>query len=243
MKYKAVFFDAGETLLSPHPSFHEIFAEVAAEQGHTISPQEVEGALSLVAPNYIEVLDKLGETAWSTSREVSQRFWGTVYAVVFDHLEIADPDKALAEALYDRFTRYESYRLFPDSIPALTRVREMGLMLGLISNFEDWLEGMLIEMEVAHLFDMMVISGKEGIEKPDPRIFNIALERSGMAAEDSMYVGDHPRIDAQGAEAVGMTGVLIDRKGRHPDFSGIRITRLDELLPILSGSHGGAGNV
>jgi len=240
MKYKAVFFDAGETLLSPHPSFHEIFAEVASQHGHSVSAPDVEGALSLVAPNYIEVLDKLGETAWSTSREVSERFWGTVYAVVFEHLDIPDPDQKLAKALYERFTRYESYRLFPDSVPALQKVRGMGLKLGLISNFEEWLEGMLIEMEVAHLFDMMVISGKEGIEKPDPKIFNIALERSGMAAEETVYVGDHPRIDAEGAEAVGMTGVLIDRKNRHPNFEGIRITTLEELPAVLTASGGAA---
>lgn len=236
MSYRGVFFDAGLTLLAPYPSFDELFSIVLAEQGIVVAPEDVGAAFARVAPGFIEVLDKLGATEWTTSLEVSRRFWSEVYKTAFDELAIQDLDGGLAERLYERFTRYESYRLFPDAVPTIERLREDGLTVGLISNFEEWLEGMLIEMEVAHLFDVMVVSGVEGVEKPKPEIFLAALERAGVLPEESIYVGDHPRIDVEGASAVGMTGVLIDREGRYPTHEGFRITTLDELLtsPPLS---------
>ena len=82
----------------------------------------------------------------------------------------------------------------------------------------------------------MVISGKEGIEKPDPAIFRLALERSGIDPGEAVYVGDHPRIDVEGARAVGMDAVLIDRRERYPGFEGKRIETLEHLLPILEGA-------
>jgi putative hydrolase of the HAD superfamily len=233
MKLKAVFFDAGETLLAPHPSFHELFALVLGEQGHDRPPERVGAVFERMAPSFAEVIDRLAVSSWSVSREASTAFWGALYGKALEDLGVPDPSGKVASALYERFTRYESYRLFPDAVPTLEALKAAGKTVGLISNFEEWLEGMLIEMEVAPLFDLMVISGKEGIEKPDPAIFRLALDRSGVDPADALYVGDHPRIDIKGAQAVGMEAVLIDRRGRHEGFDGIRIRSLDELLGIL----------
>lgn len=230
---KAVFFDAGETLLAPHPSHHELFSMVLEEHGYRVPPETVQQIFAGMAPTFVAVMDRMAVKAWSVSREASQDFWGRIYSDALDRLNVPDPGHSIFHALYERFSRYDSYRLFPECIPTLRAVREAGLVVGLISNFEEWLEGMLIEMEVSHLFDLMVISGKEGIEKPDPAIFHLALDRSGVAAEHSVYVGDHPRLDVEAAQAVGMGAVLIDRKGHHPNFEGHRIDALDGLLPLL----------
>src|SRR5260370_19556012 len=95
---------------------------------------------------------------------------------------------------------------------------------------------MLIEMEVAPFFSFMVISGKEGVEKPDPAIFRLALERSGVAPEEAVFVGDHPRLDIEAASQLGMTGVLIDRPARYHDLHGLRVPALTDLPPILGGA-------
>lgn len=230
---KAVFFDAGETLLAPHPSHHELFALVLDQHGFEVPAETVQRTFTEMAPSFVAVMDRMAVKAWSVSREASLEFWGGIYEEALHRLGVPDPSKEIFESLYERFTRYESYRLFPECIPTLRAVKEAGLVVGLISNFEEWLEGMLIEMEIAHLFDLMVISGKEGIEKPDPAIFRLALERSGVAAENAVYVGDHPTLDVEAARSVGMEAVLIDRKGHHPKFGGDRIDTLDGILSLL----------
>jgi putative hydrolase of the HAD superfamily len=231
-RFRAVFFDVGETLLAPHPSFNELFAEIMGGLGYEVTPADTEEALATVAPSVSEVIGK-ARTTWSTSREESRRFWRSLYGAMLAHWGIDDSSGAIFDVLYGRFTSYESYRLFPDVIPTLTACRAAGLTLGIVSNFEAWLEGMLIEMEVAPFFAFMVISGKEGVEKPDPAIFRLALERSGVAPEEAVFVGDHPRLDVEAASLMGMTGVLIDRPGHYHDFEGLRVRALTDLLPIL----------
>ncbi|HKZ75650.1 MAG TPA: HAD family hydrolase, partial [Actinomycetota bacterium] len=70
-------------------------------------------------------------------------------------------------------------------------------------------------------------------EKPDPRIFELAMERAGVSPERSVYVGDNPEFDVDPAAAVGMFPVLIDRRDRFPDAPGVRITSLEGLPAVL----------
>ena len=232
MAFTAAFFDVGETLLAPHPSFRELFSGILGDLGYEVTPDMVEEGLATVAPSVSEAIGQ-ETTMWSTSPEASRAFWRRLYGAMLAHWGVPDESGAVFDALYRRFTSFESYRLFPDVVPTLAACRAAGLTLGIVSNFEAWLEGMLIEMEVAPFFSVMVISGKEGVEKPDPRIFRLALERAGVAPDATLYVGDHPRLDIEAAEGLGMTAVLIDRPGRYPDFEGRRVRLLTELLPIL----------
>lgn len=229
MAIRAVFFDAGETLLYPHPSFAELFAEVLRTQGHRVDPARVQELVSATSQRFTEVMHSPEAQLWSTSPERSRSLWSRVYGLFLRDLGIAGDHHRLVEALYTRFTDLASYRLHPDALPTLKRLRRTGLTLGLISNFEEWLEGLLETLEVHHYFDVSVISGIEGVEKPDPAIFRLALDRAGVAPEEAVYVGDSPTFDVEPARNLGMTAVLIDRRGRHQDSDAIRVTSLEDL--------------
>lgn len=232
--FLGVFFDVGDTLLAPYPSFLELFARIMADLGHPVTPDQVEEALQAVGPSVSEVVARSSTTArWSTSEEKSRTFWRGLYGAMLGQWGIADADGAIFDTLYRRFTSYESYRLFPEVLPVLHACRAAGLVMAIVSNFESWLEGMLIEFQVAPLFSCMVISGTEGVEKPDPAIFRLALERTGLAPEQVAFVGDHPGVDVAAANQLGMTGVLVDRWERYPDHPGPRIADLTGLLPLL----------
>jgi putative hydrolase of the HAD superfamily len=224
---KAVFFDAGETLLYPHPSFPELLAEVVREQGHAVDPADVQKVMADFSRRFTESFRE--HRLWSTSAERSRAFWFSIYREFLERVGIDDPDGTVVRALYQRFSDLASYRLHPDALPVLDRLHTAGVVLGLISNFEEWLERLLETLEVTRFFPVRVISGVEGVEKPDPEIFRIALDRAGVAAEDSVYVGDHPVFDVDAAARVGMLPVLIDRRGRHPDADCIRVTSLEDL--------------
>jgi putative hydrolase of the HAD superfamily len=236
VKFKAVFLDAGETMIHPHPSFGELFADVLAKAGHDVEIERILETVSVYSQRWSEAAKREGKGPWSVSQEASRDFWLGVYDGFLRDLGVeGDPDTLLgiARRLYSTFSDPASYRAYPDVLPGLDALAERGYTLGLISNFEEWLELVLEAVELTRYFPVRVISGVEGIEKPDPRIFEIALERAGMSAEESVYVGDHPHFDVEAAEAVGMFPVLIDRRDRYPDAPGVRITSIEELPAVL----------
>jgi putative hydrolase of the HAD superfamily len=237
MTHRAVFFDAGETLVHPHPSFSELLVAILRREGYAIGPDDVHANATIVADHFRRAADQ--GLLWTTSPEKSRAFWLGVYRSFMEHLGIPDED-GLPDRLYAEFTDMANYRLFPDVLPVLQRLRSERLILGVISNYEEWLGRLLARLGVAGLLDLQVVSGVEGVEKPDPAIFHLALDRAGVEARDCVYVGDSPVFDTTPAEAIGMTGVLIDRRGRYPDHRGpgVRITSLFALpsaigLPAL----------
>jgi putative hydrolase of the HAD superfamily len=229
MRWAAVFFDAGETLVHPHPSFPDLFARILVREGHEVSPDAIRDRIHVVSDRFREAART--NELWTTSPEKSRRFWHEVYAIFLRDFGIVDV--ALADTCYREFTDLANYSLFDDVLPALKLLEEADLTLGVISNFEEWLERLLEQLGVRSYFSVRVISGVEGLEKPDPRIFRLAMERAGVEPGRSVYVGDNPEFDVEPAMAVGMFPVLIDRRDRFPEAPGVRIASLEELPDVL----------
>lgn len=135
----------------------------------------------------------------------------------------------LSASLYEGFTSSESYRLFPDARSTLRAAKKRGLRVGVLSNWEAWLERLLADLKIAHLLDFVVVSGVCGYEKPDPRIYRVALEAAGVSPEEILHVGDSLHADVGGARAVGIAPVLVDRQDRHSAADCLRVSTLREL--------------
>jgi putative hydrolase of the HAD superfamily len=228
--YRAVFFDAGETLLSAHPSFPELLSQVLRQEGHDVHPEDVRGIVKPVTERFLRAARE--REMWSLSSERSRRFWKDIYAILLGALAIPLTEE-LFDRLYSTFTTVENYKLFPDVEPALEELHRAGLKLGVISNFEEWLERLLGALNVTRFFDVRVISGAVGFEKPDPQIFRIALEQAGVQAAESVYIGDNPYFDVEPAASLGMHAVLLDRRDRYPNHAGPRISSLAELPAMV----------
>jgi len=109
----------------------------------------------------------------------------------------------------------ENFELFEDVLPVLEELRRAELRIALVSNgIRD-----LTEFVVHHRLDVdaIVDSRSHGRVKPHPTIFQAALVKLGVAAEDAVMVGDSLEEDIEGARALGMRAILIDREERHPD--------------------------
>jgi putative hydrolase of the HAD superfamily len=105
------------------------------------------------------------------------------------------------------------FRPYPDATPALAALRGMGLRLGCVSNWDVSLPDVLARFGLGGLLDDVVTSAEVGARKPDPRIFEVALERAGCGPEEAIHVGDTPDEDLAGARAAGIRALLIDRDG------------------------------
>ena len=233
MAIEMVFFDAGETLLRPYPSFVELFATTCEAHGVEIAPDEVAGIRARLAPHLLELAEESGVDKPSLFPDRSYDFWGYVYRRFLAERGIVD--EALVRRLFDVFSDSQSYKLYDDALPTLVGLRGRGYRVGLISNFEGWLEKLLLELEVGHLFETSVISAFEGIEKPDPAIYELALERAGVDAAVTAHVGDSPVNDAAPAAALGMTPVLLDRDGTYAHVETYpKVRSLEELPDLLA---------
>jgi putative hydrolase of the HAD superfamily len=224
-----VFFDVGGTLLDPDPSFAERFAMVLADHGHDVDVATIRAGLDTLPDRFVRAANE-GDR-WTTSLDRSRRFWGSVYDSVLERVGVPTCD-GLGDALYETFTSLETYSLFPDVLDVLAALGARGDRLGIVSNFEAWLPQLLGHLGVRDRFEVVVISGIEGIEKPDPAIFELALDRAGISAAEATYVGDVPAFDVDPPVALGMRAVLLDRRGRYPEHDGPRIDDLG-LLPSL----------
>ena len=229
MRFSVVFFDAGGTLVDAKPSFPELFASVLRREGHEVSAETISAHWQIVFDRFRAAGE--AEELWTTSDERSRRFWHGVYSLFLTEIGLAP--EGLVEAVHGAFTDRRNYGLYDDVLPVLETLREAGLRLGVVSNFERWLDALLEDVGVRSLFDVRVISAFEGVEKPDPRIFRLALERANVEPERAVYVGDLPELDIAPALDVGMYPVLIDRRGRYADVSGVRITSMGELPAAL----------
>jgi putative hydrolase of the HAD superfamily len=232
---RAVFFDVGGTLAYPHPSFHAVITRVLADHGVAVTPEQV----FAVEPQVWEAVEGYWAKGGNYTRSdaESRRFWHWVYETFLRLLGVADPGD-LPQQLYSEFVKHETYRLYPDSLPTLVALRESGLELGVISNWEEWLEQLLLHLEIQTFFQSLTISGTTGLEKPDPRIFALALESLGVAADEAAHVGDSLRHDVEGARAAGLLPILIDRRGDYPDGDYVRLTTLTDLPAALSQRRG-----
>jgi putative hydrolase of the HAD superfamily len=230
VRFDAVFFDAGETLVHPHPTFPDLFASILFREGHDVDAETIRDRIHVVSDRFAKAA--ADNELWTTSPEKSRRFWHDVYGIFFEHLGIANPN-GLIDVVYAEFTDLANYALFEDVVPVLDRLAAEGLTLGVVSNFEEWLERLLEQLGVRPYFDVRVISGLEGLEKPDPAIFELAMSRAGVGPARSVYVGDNPEFDIEPALGLGMFPVLIDRRNRYPDAACARVLGLDELPEVL----------
>lgn len=206
---RAVFFDVGNTLVYPHPSVSEVCRQILAEEGHVHDLSAIDALMPLVDAFY-EDRYRSDDTFWTDEAETSQ-VWIGMYSLLCRELGIEDEAERIALRVYDEFGRADRWRAYDDVIPAFRRLRDRGLRLGLISNWDKRLTGLMEGMGISPLLDTIVSSAEVGLHKPDPRIFELACERLGVRPDECAHVGDHQYADVLGARTVGMLPILIDR--------------------------------
>jgi putative hydrolase of the HAD superfamily len=136
---------------------------------------------------------------------------------------LGQKNDACFEELYNAFARPEAWRVFPDVEATLRTAQARGLHLGVISNWDERLRPLLGALGLAGYFKTMAISCEVGAEKPAPEIFLAALRAAGLTASETVHIGDSYDHDVRGAEAVGMTAILVDRGG--DEATGLRDLR------------------
>ena len=142
----------------------------------------------------------------------------------------AATDQAL-EALREYHAAHNLWEhVEPDVVPALESLRTRGLRIVVVSNANGRLRHLFDRLDLSRWFDVVLDSHEWGVEKPDPRLFEVALERSGASRERTVHVGDLYHVDVAGARRAGLAhAVLFDAAGLYPDADCPRVSRLSQL--------------
>lgn len=175
----------------------------------------------------------VGVTVASTNDQQRGRRY---FDLVLKHAGISltsSTDAALAE-LRAYHAEHNLWETVPSEVPwALGRLRALGLRLVVVSNANGTLRSVFERLGLEARVDVLVDSHDEGVEKPDPRLFCIALERAGGRAETTMHVGDMYHVDIVGARAAGLRAVLVDATGLYEHCDCPRVRNLIELADRL----------
>jgi putative hydrolase of the HAD superfamily len=156
-----------------------------------------------------------------------------------DLLDRADVPRGPAReaALRDVYAYHMAHNLWEhvpdDVVPTLERLRAAGLKLAVASNANGVLDRCFERTGLTQYFDVICDSSLEGVEKPDPRFFQILLQRTGSRPETTIHVGDVFHVDVVGARRAGIRPVLIDPRGWYAGCDVDRISRLADLIDYL----------
>ncbi len=118
---------------------------------------------------------------------------------------------------------------------ALDRLAELGLRRAVVSNSDGRAATHLSDCDMLRGVEFVVDSHQVGVEKPDPRIFRIALDRLGVRPERSLFVGDIRSVDEAGARGAGLHFVLLDPFGDYAGAGVDSIPAMDQLASWVSG--------
>lgn len=205
-------FDVTGTLIHA-PRVGEIYREVLARHG---IPVELAAVKTHVRQVWEELECRVDprRDRFSVHPQGARGLWHDFAVRLCQHLEVAEPTRFATAELFDRFAKASAWEVYPDVIPALDTLRERGLRLGVISNWDPRLPDLLEQLELAPLFEVICFSAAVGVEKPHPKIFYHCLEAFGLEPGCVLHVGDRQIEDVEGAQAIGMSTFRIDRS--HP---------------------------
>lgn len=219
---RAVLFDVDFTLFRPGPELGpEGYHTVGRRHGLALDPALYERARTAA-------LDEL-------QRHPELEHDAEIWVAFTERIIVGMGGEGLgartcAEEMVAEWERHSNFALYDDALPVLSILRSHGLKIGLVSNGQRDLE----EFAVHHGLDVDAVVGSKshGRIKPHPAIFESALEALGVAATETAMVGDSHEDDIEGARALGMRAILVDRGNRHLDEPD-RIGSLAELPAAL----------
>ena len=219
---RGVLFDVDFTLARPGPELGpEGYVRAGARHGLTLEPARYEAArdAALVDLRRHPELEHDDEIWFRFTERIVRGMGGD-----------ADSAYACAVEITRGWERHENFELYDDVPDALAALRSAGLRIGLVSNSARDVR----EFARHHGLDVDagISSFHHGHTKPHASIFRAVLELLGVEPAEAVMVGDTIADDIEGALALGMRAILVDREGRHEDFEP-RVESLSELAPLL----------
>ena len=226
MPIQTVFLDAGGVLVVPNWTR---VSETLARHGVSVSP----AVLAAAEPHAKKRLDT-GATIQASNDQ--QRGWTYFHLVLTAAgIPLSDATAAALEELHAYHQQANLWETVPDEVlPALAALRAGGFRLVVVSNANGTLQRAFARLGLTAALDFIFDSHDEQVEKPDPRFFEIALERTGSDSRTTVHVGDLYHVDVAGARAAGIEPILLDAGDLYADCDCERVRSLADFVKRVS---------
>lgn len=225
MRIETIFLDAGGVLVFPNWTR---ISEALGARGVDVDPE----VLAAAEPRAKRRLDTASRIATSTDQQRSFPYFNLVLE------EAGVPQNAATDAALRELNAYHAeHNLWeivpPDVPPALDRLRKLARQLVVVSNANGRLHVCFDRVGLTTCLDAAFDSYVEGVEKPDPRFFQLVLERTGSRPDLTIHVGDLYHVDVVGARNASIAPVLLDPLGLYVDADCARVPSLDALADAI----------
>ena len=223
--------DAAGTLLRVRGSVGLIYWELAKPHGVQATPEVIEKA-------FLEVVESSPPLAFpgrqqGSVRRLERQWWYDVVSRVFEKVGGLEHFDEYFESVFKLFSGAGGWELYPETQEVLSTLRDRGLIIGVISNFDSRIYPVFSELGIFKYFDSVHISSHEGTAKPDTAIFKKALSEHALHPLEALHVGDSLKEDIAGAKAAGLRAIYLNREGIFPPSEILTIHALTELLPVV----------
>ena len=223
MPIETLLLDAGGVLV--FPNWGRI-SDTFARHGIHVSPE----ALRRADPRARFAVDQACTVTTTNDADRGSRYFRLVFANA--GIPADAPLDAPLRELWDYHMTHNLWEHVPDDvIPALEALTELGVTLAVASNANGALERAFQRLGLTRYFHAICDSCVEGAEKPDPRFFDIVLQRAGGRPETAMHVGDLFHVDVVGAMNSGIRAVLMDP---HDLYAGFDVCRVRSLRDVVA---------
>jgi putative hydrolase of the HAD superfamily len=201
-----VWFDIGYTLL--YMQREVTYQQALKEFGHEVSLDDIEREFHLT--------DKLFMREYPGLFLKDRKAFMPSYLGIMNYRLGISPNVCELDSCWDEIKKsIDNYWLPFDGVNGvLAELKQNSVGLGVISNWDYTARDILSDSGLIDFFDHIVISCEVDCIKPDPRIFNIALQKAAVSAQDCIYIGDNYYDDAIGSRQIGMPALIINRFGK-----------------------------
>lgn len=234
---RTIFFDAGFTLIHPHPSTPEICQQVCQRLNLHIHLDEVNQRMTDAQDYYYRQM-RLNRHTWGSEQAILEFWIGYYMNLLRPFIEEHDEPRLyqLAQIINQEFEKHTSWEVYPDVFPTLEALRNSSrYTLGVISDWGISLGPILRRLNLTPYFDCLLVSAVTRHAKPSPMLYEMALQRANSIADYTLHIGDSYIHDVLGARTVGMIPVLLDRQGnlQESNVDCLLVHSLAELLDLL----------
>lgn len=224
---QAITFDVGSTFIYPHPSVDQVFYRIETDLGHHIPLKTIQRHMDDVDAFYERAYQKNGDF-WCTP-EGSSQIWIDMYAYLSHLVGLDDDAQHIGRTLYHTYCEPAFWKPYDDVLDTLRVLARQHYRLGIISNWGSELAGILDGLHLSSYFDVLCISADVGMRKPHSDIFSFATHKLGIEPRHIIHVGDLPDVDGDGAHALGMYPIIIDRHNRYTTCSYQTVSSLCDI--------------